>query len=220
MNKGNRLQQLEDTCRDIIKINMWYELPEYVFFLISDTIDGTSDEFAINVYKNIDRSLLEILLHPSVLLSVVESLQSNTIAEYIVKLCGIEIDYDDLLISDVKSCLFINYGFNNSESVALFNKIYRELKDIVNSSRVHINHDKDIFDGLDTILAFSDKNKHEYFLYIKAYWLSLYFCEISQKVRERDKLSFYYAEFSVRFPNVVLYPTYYQLHGLASESHC
>lgn len=32
MNKGNRLQQLEDTCRDIIKINMWYELPDYVFF--------------------------------------------------------------------------------------------------------------------------------------------------------------------------------------------
>ena len=85
MNKGNRLQQLEDMCRDIIKINMWYELPEYVFFLISDIIDETSDEFAINVYKNIDRSLLEILLHPSVLLSVVESLQSNTIAEYIVK---------------------------------------------------------------------------------------------------------------------------------------
>ncbi|EMG4783950.1 TPA: aminopeptidase [Escherichia coli] len=220
MNKGHRLQQLEDTCRDIIKINMWYELPDYVFFSISDTIDGTSDEFAINVYKNIDRSLLEILLHPSVLLSVVESLQSNTIAEYIVKLCGVEMDYDDLLISDVKLCLFSNYGFNNSESVALFNKIYRELKDIVKSSRVHIDHDKDIFDGLDKILAFSDKNKYEYFLYIKAYWLSLYFCEISQKVRERDKLSFYYDEFSVRFPNVVLYPTYYQLHGLASESHC
>ncbi|ENT7523576.1 TPA: hypothetical protein GGB83_18380, partial [Escherichia coli] len=88
---------------------------------------------------------------------------------------------------------------------------------IVKSSRVHIDHDKDIFDGLDKILAFSDKNKHEYFLYIKAYWLSLYFCEISQKVRERDKLSFYYDEFSVRFPNVVLYPTYFQLHGLASE---
>lgn len=209
MNKGNRLQQLEDMCRDIIKINMWYELPEYVFFLISDIIDGTSDEFAINVYKNIDRSLLEILLHPSVLLSVVESLQSNTIAEYIVKLCGIEIDYDDLLISDVKSCLFINYGFNNSESVALFNKIYRELKDIVKSSRVHIDHEKDIFDGLNQILAFSDNNKHEYFLYIKAYWLSLYFCEISQNVRERDKLSFYYNEFSVRFPNVVLYPSCY-----------
>ncbi|WP_261631158.1 hypothetical protein [Escherichia coli] len=49
MNKGNRLQQLEDACRDIIKINMWYELPDYVFFSISDTIDGTSDEFAINV---------------------------------------------------------------------------------------------------------------------------------------------------------------------------
>jgi len=59
MNKGNRLQQLEDACRDIIKINMWYELPDYVFFSISDTIDGTSDEFAINVYKNIDKSLLE-----------------------------------------------------------------------------------------------------------------------------------------------------------------
>ena len=181
MNKGNRLQQLEDACRDIIKINMWYELPDYVFFSISDTIDGTSDEFAINVYKNIDKSLLEILLHPSVLLSVVESLQSNTIAEYIVKLSEIEMNYDDLLISDVKSCLFINYGFNNSESVALFNKIYRELKDIVKSSRV------------------------------KAYWLSLYFCEISQNVRERDKLSFYYNEFSVRFPNVVLYPSCYKL---------
>lgn len=72
MNKGNRLQQLK-MRRDIIKINMWYELPDYVFFSISDTIDGTSDEFAINVYKNIDKSLLEILLHPSVLLSVVES---------------------------------------------------------------------------------------------------------------------------------------------------
>ncbi|EPR4384649.1 TPA: hypothetical protein ACIEOP_005282, partial [Escherichia coli] len=211
MNKGNRLQQLEDACRDIIKINMWYELPDYVFFSISDTIDGTSDEFAINVYKNIDKSLLEILLHPSVLLSVVESLQSNTIAEYIVKLSEIEMNYDDLLISDVKSCLFINYGFNNSESVALFNKIYRELKDIVKSSRVHIDHEKDIFDGLNQILAFSDNNKHEYFLYIKAYWLSLYFCEISQNVRERDKLSFYYNEFSVRFPNVVLYPSCYKL---------
>lgn len=32
MNKGNRLQQLEDACRDIIKINMWYELPDHVFF--------------------------------------------------------------------------------------------------------------------------------------------------------------------------------------------
>lgn len=211
MNKGNRLQQLEDACRDIIKINMWYELPDYVFFSISDTIDGTSDEFAINAYKNIDKSLLEILLHPSVLLSVVESLQSNTIAEYIVKLSEIEMNYDDLLISDVKSCLFINYGFNNSESVALFNKIYRELKDIVKSSRVHIDHEKDIFDGLNQILAFSDNNKHEYFLYIKAYWLSLYFCEISQNVRERDKLSFYYNEFSVRFPNVVLYPSCYKL---------
>lgn len=58
---------------------------------------------------------------------------------------------------------FINYGFNNSESVALFNKIYRELKDIVKSSRVHIDHEKDIFDGLNQILAFSDNNKHEYF---------------------------------------------------------
>lgn len=59
MNKGNRLQQLEDACRDIIKINMWYELPDYVFFSISDTIDGTSDEFAINVYKNIDKVFLK-----------------------------------------------------------------------------------------------------------------------------------------------------------------
>lgn len=90
-------------------------------------------------------------------------------------------------------------------------KIYRELKDIVKSSRVHIDHEKDIFDGLNQILAFSDNNKHEYFLYIKAYWLSLYFCEISQNVRERDKLSFYYNEFSVRFPNVVLYPSCYKL---------
>lgn len=34
MNKGNRLQQLEDACRDIIKINMWYELPIMYFFNI------------------------------------------------------------------------------------------------------------------------------------------------------------------------------------------
>ncbi len=32
MNKGNRLQQLEDACRDIIKINMWYELPRLCIF--------------------------------------------------------------------------------------------------------------------------------------------------------------------------------------------
>lgn len=205
MDKGNRFQQIEDQCRDIINLGMWYELPEFIFWSIADVMDGSNDEFAMNVYKNIDKRFLEILLHPPVLMSIVESLQSNSIVEYITELCNRKKGFDELLLADAESCLFINYEDDSSNTTESFNKLYIKLKDIVQSSREHIYNEKSIFDGLDKIKEFSEKNKHEYFTYVRAYWLSLYFCDISQKVVDKDKLSHYKNELSISFPNVILY---------------
>ncbi|GHD91146.1 hypothetical protein GCM10011445_09000 [Pseudocitrobacter faecalis] len=205
MNKGNRFQQIEDQCRDIINLDMWYELPEFIFWSIADVMDGSNDEFAMNVYKNIDKRFLEILLHPPVLMSIVESLQSNSIVEYITELCKRKKGFDELLLADTESCLFINYEDDSSNTPESFNKLYIKLKDIVKSSREHIYNEKSIFDGLDKIKEFSEKNKHEYFTYVRAYWLSLYFCDISQKLVDKNKLLHYKNELSISFPNVILY---------------
>lgn len=205
MNKDKKIKQIEDMCRNIINLDMWYELPDFLFWSIADVMDGSNDEFAINVYRNIEKKFLEILLHPPVLMSIVESLQSNCIVEYISELCERETGFDELLLSDAESCLFINYEDDSNETAESFNKIYAKLKGIVKLSREHIYDEKGIFDDLDKIRKFSEENKHEYFLYVRAYWLSLYFCDISQKVVDKDKLSSYQDELSMLFPNVFLY---------------
>lgn len=205
MNKYKKIKRIEDKCRDIININMWYELPDSIFWSIADVMDGSNDEFAINAYKNITKNSLQILLHPPILLSLIESLQSDSLLEYISKLCERERNFDKFLLSDAESCLFINYEDDSSETAESFNKIYGELKDIVKLSRKHIHDDKSIFDNLDKIKNYSKENKHNYFSYVRAYWLSLYFCDISQKVGDKDKLSSYQDELSILFPNVFLY---------------
>ncbi len=64
---------------------------------------------------------------------------------------------------------------------------------------------KSIFDDLDKMQKFLEGNKYEYFTYVRAYWLSLYFCDISQRVIDKDKLSHYQNELSILLPNVILY---------------
>ncbi|WP_149449777.1 aminopeptidase [Escherichia albertii] len=205
MNNCKRFQQIEDNCREIISLDMWYELPEFIFWSIADVMDGSNDEFAMNVYKNIENKFLKILLHTPVLVSIVESLQSNSIVEHITKLCEREESFDEFLLSDIESCLFINYEDNNSKTAESFNKSYNELKNIVKSSREHIYNEKSIFDDLDKMQKFLEGNKYEYFTYVRAYWLSLYFCDISQRVIDKDKLSHYQNELSILLPNVILY---------------
>lgn len=91
-------------------------------------MDGSNDEFAMNVYKNIENKFLKILLHTPILVSIVESLQSNSIVKHITKLCEREESFDEFLLSDIESCLFINYEDNNSKTAKSFNKSYNELK--------------------------------------------------------------------------------------------
>ncbi|END6715338.1 aminopeptidase [Escherichia albertii] len=205
MNNCKRFQQIEDHCREIISLDMWYELPEFIFWSIADVMDGSNDEFAMNVYKNIENKFLKILLHTPILVSIVESLQSNSIVKHITKLCEREESFDEFLLSDIESCLFINYEDNNSKTAKSFNKSYNELKNIVKSSREHIYNEKSIFDDLDKMQKFLEGNKYEYFTYVRAYWLSLYFCDISQRVIDKDKLSHYQTELSILLPNVILY---------------
>ncbi len=205
MNNCKKFQQIEDNCREIINLDMWYELPEFIFWSIADVMDGSNGEFAMNVYKNIENKFLKMLLHTPVLVSIVESLQSNSIVEHITKLCEREESFDEFLLSDIESCLFINYEDNNSKTAESFNKPYNELKNIVKSSREHIYNEKSIFDDLDKMKKFLEGNKYEYFTYVRAYWLSLYFCDISQRVTDKDKLSHYQNELSILLPNVILY---------------
>lgn len=73
----------------------------------------------------------------------------------------------------------------------------------MNLSRTYIHDEKIIFDNLNKIKKIAEENKHEYFSYIKAYWLSSYFYEVS-RIIDKTKLLSYQHELSRLFPNVSL----------------
>ncbi|ENC0768457.1 aminopeptidase [Shigella flexneri] len=204
MNESQRFQQIEEKCCSIMSVGMWYDLPDFLFLSIADAMDLNDEVFVISLYKNIGRNYIEILLHSPVLIFVVESLQSNLMVEYIRTLYEKKQGVDATLLLDVESCLFINYEDDGGAKPELFHKIYNELKEIVSSARKYIHDEQSIFDNLNKIITFAEKNKHEYFLYIKAYWLSLYFHELSQYVADKTKLSLYRDDLSYIFPNVKL----------------
>lgn len=128
MDEIYNFQEIEDKCRNIMKINMWYDLPDSLFWPIADAMDINGEEFTVKTYKNIKRQYLDILLHTPIFISIVESLQSGLMVEYIRCLCREEQDSDDLLLFDVESCLFINYENDAEEKAESFNKIYNDLK--------------------------------------------------------------------------------------------
>ena len=204
MKESQRLYQIEEKCCDVMSISMWYELPDFLFWSITDVMDLNDEVFVVNVYKNIGEKYLEVLLHPPILISIVESLQSDLIVEYIRTLYENKQDVDAVLLSDVESCLFINYEDNGGTNAELFHRIYNGLKEMVSLARKYIQDEQVIFDNLNKIMKFAEENKHEYFSYIKAYWLSLYFYELSQYVTDKTKLSFYRNDLSCIFPNVSL----------------
>lgn len=149
---------IEDKCRNIMNVNMWYNLPDSLFWPIVDAMDINNEEFVVNTYKKIERHYLDILLHTPVLISIVESLQSSLMVEFIKSICEKEQDSDGFLLFDVESCLFVNYEDDAVEKAELFNKIYNELKEMVNLSRKHIHDEKMVFDDLKKITKFIEIN--------------------------------------------------------------
>lgn len=183
---------------------MWYEYPLYPFWSIAEVMDLYDETFVVNLYNNIDRRYLDVLFHYPVLISITESLQSSLIVEYIKSLYESNHGVDALLLLDSNSSLFINYEVDGGEDAEKFHRIYNELKEIVRLARRTISDEQAAFDNLNNIIRFTEQNKHEYFLYIKAYWLGLYFYELSQCVANKTMLSQLKNKLSAIFPSVGL----------------
>lgn len=138
-------------------------------------IDIDSD-FLINLYSTVEDKYLEILYHDTIIIPVIESVQSESFVNYIKKLKNKLTLIDELFIYDIESALFINYDKSKDPlSVNKFNKTYMKLKNIIVQSYNEVFSEKQIIETLESIINFSENNPHEYFNYIHAYWLSQYF---------------------------------------------
>lgn len=76
-----------------------------------------------------------------------------------------------------------------------------KLKNIIVQSSNEIFSEKQIIETLESIMNFSKNNSHEYFKYIHAYWLRLYFNRACRVISHPKKIEFYKKHLSEIFPN-------------------
>jgi hypothetical protein len=58
----------------------------------------------------------------------------------------------------------------------------KKLKDTLNKDQSN----DEVINTLDSIIDFSEKNRHEYLSYVRVYWLNLYFQKASLKLKNQD----------------------------------
>lgn len=197
----NRIYKIKEKCDEILSFNLWFNLNESFFWPIIELIDIDSD-FLINLYSTVEDKYLEILYHDTIIIPVIESVQSESFVNYIKKLKNKLTLIDDLFIYDIESALFINYDKSKDPlSVNKFNKIYMKLKNIIVQSYNEVFSEKQIIKTLESIINFSENNPHEYFNYIHAYWLSQYFNRACGIISHSKKIEFYKKSLSEIFPN-------------------
>ncbi|HEJ9627390.1 MULTISPECIES: aminopeptidase [Proteus] len=197
----NRIYKIKEKCDEILSFNMWFNLNDSFFWPIMELIDIDSD-FLINLYSTLEDKYLEILYHDTIIIPVIESIQSESFVNHIKKLKSKLTLIDDIFIYDIESALFINYDKSKDLlSVNKFNKIYMKLKNIIVQSSNEVFSEKQIIETLESIISFSENNPHEYFNYIHAYWLSQYFNNACRIINHPKKIEFYKKHLSEIFKN-------------------
>ncbi|WP_148886237.1 hypothetical protein [Xenorhabdus doucetiae] len=201
MNIEHRIREIRRKCDEILSFNMWFNFHESFFWPIIELID-VDDDFLTHIYSSIEDQYLEILFHEPVIISVVESVQSKKLIECIRNMRYEKSDLiDDILIQDIESALFVNYDEpENYLSAQRFKDTYMDLKKFTKGALNKEQCNDGIINTLDSIIEISEKNKHEYFSYVRVYWLSLYFYKSSSKLNNQDEIAYYKSTLSKLFP--------------------
>ncbi|WP_086113115.1 hypothetical protein [Xenorhabdus beddingii] len=201
MNIEHNIREIKRKCDEILSFDMWFNFHESFFWPIIELID-VDNNFIINIYSSIEDKYLEILCYEPVIISVIESTQSRELIDLMKNMRDKKPDLiDDVLIHDIESALFVNYDESeNHLSAQEFKDTYMTIKRLIKEDlNKHQNNDE-IKKTLDSIIAFSEKNRHDYFFYVHVYWLSLYFYKSSCKLKNQDEIEFYKSNLSKLFP--------------------
>ncbi|MDE9557843.1 hypothetical protein KKJ06_21175 [Xenorhabdus bovienii] len=201
MNIENSIREIRIKCDEILSFNMWFNFHESFFWPIIELID-VDEDFLTHLYSSIEDKYLEILFHEPVIISVVESVQSDKLIDCIRNMRDEKPDLiDDILIQDIESALFVNYDEpENYLSAQRFKDTYMALKKLIKEALDKEQCNVRIINTLDLLIEFSEKNKHEYFSYVRVYWLSLYFYKSSSKLKNQDEIEYYKSALSKLFP--------------------
>ncbi|PHM68530.1 hypothetical protein Xekj_03216 [Xenorhabdus sp. KJ12.1] len=184
---------------------MWYNYPNSIFWPVIHLMDIDNEDFLVEVYSTVSDNHLNILTENFVILPIIESTQSTKLVDYIKSIKNKKPSIiDDTLIFDIESALFINYEEpENKLKSQRFEKIYIHLKRLIKENHNKSQNNGEIIKTLDSIIHFSIKNKHEYFSYISAYWLSFYFYKSIPKIKNRRKEKIHKDTLSELFPNIL-----------------
>ncbi|WP_323868505.1 hypothetical protein [Xenorhabdus szentirmaii] len=184
----DRTARIRKECDNILEIPMWVNLNEAFFWPIVDLMDTGNEDFVIHLYNHSSDKYLELLCHDAILNNITESLQSERLVECIRKIKIQKPDIiDDIMVYDMQSCLFINYEeVNNIKKAQDFQMIYQSLKNHVKKQKYSSKQlDKTISDDIRHMIQFILEHilehNHEYFSYVKIYWLKAYFYEMRKK---------------------------------------
>ncbi|PHM51901.1 hypothetical protein Xhom_04740 [Xenorhabdus hominickii] len=197
----NNIHEIKRKCDEILSFSMWFNLSESAFWPIIELMD-IDEDFLINIYSSIEDKHLEILCHEPVIVAVIESLQSKKLIDYIISIRYEKPDLiDDILIRDIESALFVNFDETvDILDVQKFKDTYMALKEFTKETLNKDQNNDEIINTLDSIIDFSEKNRHEYLSYIRVYWLNLYFQKASLKLKNQDLIKYYSKVLSGLFP--------------------
>ncbi|MDC9607219.1 MULTISPECIES: hypothetical protein [Xenorhabdus] len=199
MNIEHSIREIKRKCDEILSFNMWFNFHDGFFWSIIELIDN---DFLIDIYSSIEDKYLEILCHEPVIISLVESTQSKELIDLIKNIRDYKSGLiDDILIHDIESALFVNYDEpENHLSAQEFKDTYMTLKKLTKEALNTEQDNESIKNTLDSIIDFSEKNRHEYLSYVRVYWLSLYFYKSNYKLKNQDEIEYYKRNLSELFP--------------------
>ncbi|WP_446469869.1 hypothetical protein [Xenorhabdus stockiae] len=205
MSRKNIISKIAYECDKILEFHIWYNYPNSIFWPVVNLMDIDNEDFLIEIYSSVSDSHLNILTENLVILPIIESTQSTKLANYIKSIKNKKSSIiDDTLIFDIESALFINYEQpENKLKSQQFEKIYMHLKRLIKENHNKSQNNGEIIKTLDSIIHVSRKNKHDYFSYINAYWLSFYFYNSIPILQNRVEEKNYKDALSELFPNIL-----------------
>ncbi|WP_426575895.1 hypothetical protein ACP179_14695 [Xenorhabdus stockiae] len=205
MSRKNIISKITDECDKILEFHMWYNYPNSIFWPLIHLMDIDNEDFLIEVYSSVSDNHMSVLTENLVIIPIIESMQSTNLLNYIKSIKSKKSSIiDDTLIFDIESALFINYEEpKNKLKSQQFEKIYMHLKRLTKENYNQLQDDGEIIKTLNSIINFSRENKHEYFSYINAYWLSFYFYKSIPKLKNRGEEKNYKDTLSELFPNIL-----------------
>lgn len=196
----NEICKIKKACDELLTFDMFFNLDESFFWPIMELIDITNNSI-IELYTTIEKKYYKILYHETLIVPLIESTQSKEFVDFSRTIKENNSNFiDDILISDMESALFFNYGTPiNRKHTEEFKYLYMELKQIILNTTDKYKNNENTKKTLNNIIDLAKKNECYYFNYVHVYWLSNYFNQ-TKKTLTKNEVEYYQNYLTKIFP--------------------